>query len=245
MCRITNIKSFKFPEGKIILKKYRILEQLGEGWEGEVYRVLELSSKIVRAAKFFFPHRNIGNKTAARYAKKLDKLSHCPLTIRYHTQEFLEYKGHKVSCFISEYVEGDLLSEYVKHQPGKRMRYFPAILLLHSLAAGLENMHAAREYHGDMHTDNIIVKRFGLGFDIKLLDMHHWGDSKKDNMEFDICNTIRIFYDIIGGAERYHKHPPEIKEICLGLKKGLILKKFKTAGHLRTYLENIDWYSAI
>ena len=106
-------------------------------------------------------------------------------------------------------------------------------------------MHSLGEYHGDLHAENVIVTRYGLGFQLKLLDMHHWGDSKKSNYDFDICNSIRIFYDSIGGASRYRRHPPEIKEICLGLKKSLILKKFKTAGLLRQHLENIEWQSLI
>jgi hypothetical protein len=47
----------------------------------------------------------------------------------------------------------------------------------------------------------------------------------------------------VGGAARYSKQPPEIKGICCGLKHGLILKKFRTAGQLREYLENLEWNS--
>ena len=39
----------------------------------------------------------------------------------------------------------------------------------------------------------------------------------------------------------YANLPPEIKKICCGLKKSLILQKFKTAGKLREYLENMEW----
>ena len=35
--------------------------------------------------------------------------------------------------------------------------------------------------------------------------------------------------------------PSEIKAICCGLKKSLISKKFRTAGKLRQYLENMRW----
>ena len=54
-------------------------------------------------------------------------------------------------------------------------------------------------------------------------------------------DLIRLFYDAIGGPRHYAKHPREIKAICCGLKRSLILKKFKTAGQLRTYLENMEW----
>jgi len=235
------ITAFNFPEGKTVAGEHEIVEKLGGGLEGEVYKIVEVSTGIERAAKFFFPHRNKCNRTAVRYARQLHKLSHCPLIIQYHTQEIVRFKGMPVTCLISEYVEGEILSEYLKRQLGQRLEIFQGIHLLHTMAIGLETMHQLKEYHGDLHTDNIVVRRFGLGFQLKLIDMHHWGDSKKDNMAFDICNSIRVFYDVIGGSRRYAKHPPLVKEICLGLKRSLILKKFRTAGHLRIYLENIDW----
>jgi hypothetical protein len=52
---------------------------------------------------------------------------------------------------------------------------------------------------------------------------------------------VRIFYDSIGGRSRYSKHPKEIKAVCCGLKRTLILKKFRSAGALRTYLETRAW----
>lgn len=53
------------------------------------------------------------------------------------------------------------------------------------------------EYHGDLHVDNIMIKRFGLGFDLKVIDMHHWGDSKKDNRDEDIVKIIHLFYEVL------------------------------------------------
>ena len=73
--------------------------------------------------------------------------------------------------------------------------------------------------------------------------MYYWGAPDADNIRDDVCNLIRIFYDAIGGARWYAKHPREIKEICCGLKRSLIIKKFRTAGHLRRYLETMQWYS--
>ena len=38
-------------------------------------------------------------------------------------------------------------------------------------------------------------------------------------------DLIRIFYDAIGGAKHYRKQPPEVKAICCGLKRSLILRE--------------------
>lgn len=236
------IDSFDFPEGRIVAQKYMVVRHLGSGWEGEVYLLKELNTGIERAGKFFFPHRNIRNRTLTRYAQKLHKLRHCPIIVHYHTQETITFHRQKVNFLVSEFVEGELLEIFLRRQPGGRLHPFPAIHLLHSLARGIEDIHRQREYHGDLHNENITIKRFGLGFELKLLDMYHWDSvPKPENIQDDICDMVRIFYDALGGQKHYARQPAIIRNICCGLKKSLILKKFRTAGQLRIFLENLQW----
>ncbi|GBE03757.1 hypothetical protein BMS3Abin09_00678 [bacterium BMS3Abin09] len=35
--------------------------------------------------------------------------------------------------------------------------------------------------------------------------------------------------DVVGGRAWYSRHPKEVKEICCGLKRSLILRKFHSA----------------
>ena len=235
------VDAFNFKPGRVLARKYEVIEPLGAGWEGEVYRVLERVTGIERAAKFFYPHRNVNDRAAKLYAKKLHKLRHCPILIQYHTQETILYRRIPVTCLVSEYVEGELLTQFLQRQPGKRISAFPAVHLLHALAKGIEGIHNLREYHGDLHTDNIIVQRYGLGFDLKLVDMFHWGATRQENINEDVCDLIRIFYDALGGQKRYSKQPQAVKAICCGLKRGLILKKFRSAENLREHLETMEW----
>ena len=238
----SKIDKFSFRSQQQICGKYIIKDKLGEGWEGEVYRIEEIETGIERAAKLFYPQRNVKNKNAVQYAKLLCRLSSCPIVIQYQTYDNLLYKGNKITLLVSEYVEGELLSDFLARHPGKHIGIFRGLQLLHALSVGLESMHNLKISHGDLHDDNIIVKRYGLGFDLKVLDMYrHRGRTLKNHVEDDICDSIRIFYDAVGGAKKYSKHPPEVKEIVMGLKRSLILKKFKTASQLRIYLENIDW----
>jgi tRNA A-37 threonylcarbamoyl transferase component Bud32 len=239
MTTMTKLREFNFPEGTLLSSKYEIVEKLGGGWEGEVYIVKELLTGILRAAKFFFPHRNPHNRAVKFYAKKLHKLRHCTVLIRYITQEVLEWNDHEIIYLISDYVEGKPLSKFLEEQ--KKLSPFQAVHLLHALARGIEEIHNAREYHGDLHTDNIIVQRYGLGFELKLIDMFHWGTGNQENIRGDVIDLIKVFHESLGGAKHYPSHPKAIKEIICGLKKNLIFSKFKTAGQLRCYLENISW----
>ena len=235
------VDSFEFQPGRLLANKFEVVSKLGDGWEGEVYLVRERLTGIERAAKFFFPQRNPDNKTFKFYAQKLHKLRHCPIVIQYHTQDTIYFRGFPISFLISDYIEGDLLSEFLLKQPGKRLAAFQALHLLHALAAGIESIHHMREYHGDLHTDNIIIHRFGLSYELKLLDFYQSKAARYHNIRNDVCDLIRIFYDALGGQKHYVNLPMEVKAICCGLKRSLILKKFKTAGQLREYLETLQW----
>ncbi len=237
------IETFDLPPGRILAGKYEVVSLLGSGWEGEVYLIRERKTGIERTAKFFFPHRNLREKTSTFYAKKLHKLCNCRIVIQYHTQETITYRGMKVVFLVSDFVEGELLGDFLARQPGKRLTAFQGLHLLHALASGIEGIHHRREYHGDLHPANIIVQRYGLGFDLKLLDMFHWGAPKPENIHDDVCDLVRIFYDAVGGQKHYARQLPEVKAICCGLKRSLILKKFRTAGQLREYLETMQWES--
>jgi tRNA A-37 threonylcarbamoyl transferase component Bud32 len=239
------VERFDFQPGRILARKYEVIQPLGRGWEGEVYLVRELNTSIERAVKLFYPQRNPRDKVSSFYARKLHRLRHCPITIQYHTSDTITWQRQSITLLVSDFVEGELLSDFLARQPGKRLTAYPALHLLHALATGIECIHSMKEYHGDLHTENIIVQRYGLGFELKLVDFFHWGASRPENIRDDVIDLVKILYEAIGGRTWYSRQPDEIKAICCGLKRGLILKKFRTAGQLREYLENMEWTSRI
>lgn len=235
------LDSFDFEPDASLLGKYRVIERLGGGWEGEVYRVRELVTGIDRAAKFFYPQRNVRNQAVKFYARKLHKLRECPIVIQYVTQERLVVRGIPVTFLISEYAEGQVLHEFLANQPGKRLTPFEALHLLHTLAKGMAIVHGKRESHGDLHTGNVLVRRRGLGFDVKLVDFFRLGGHKPDQIQDDVLGLIQILHACVGGHKHYARQPPEIKQIVRGLKGSLIRQHFRTAVHLRDHLEDLSW----
>tara|TARA_R110000868_G_scaffold410505_4_gene698871 strand:+ start:117181 stop:117933 length:753 start_codon:yes stop_codon:yes gene_type:complete len=241
--KTNEIVEFNFPAGKEISHKYIVQQKLGAGYEGEVYRIVEKKTGIERAAKFFFPQRNKKGKAAIKYAKLLHELSWCDLVIHYHTHEEIFFRGQSIACLISEYVDGQILTDFLAKQPGKRVGVTRGLLLLHALVSGLESMHNVNIVHGDLHANNVIVQPYGVGFELKLLDMYDWGSEQRVTKINDVYDSIKLFYDALGGAKHYAKLPLEIKQICLGMKRSLITKKFRSAAALRDHIENIDWES--
>lgn len=228
---------FNLQPGQSFGSKYVIESFLGGGVEGEVYKVRETRTKITRAAKLFYPWKNERDRAARAYARKLENLRGCPLVIQYHNAETLLVRGTKVTCLLSDYVDGMLLAEYVGRRPGKRLMPFEALHILYTLVWGLEQIHATGEYHGDLHDENVLIKPSGIFFDIKILDFFHWGRPVGTHQKHDIVDAVRILYYMVGGPRTYRQQPPGIKAICLGMRRDLILKRFPTANRLRRHLE--------
>ena len=112
---------YELPPGRSLGSRYEVVEFLGCGWEGEVYKVVEVRTGIERAAKLFYPQRNPHGRALLQYAKKLTKLRHVPIIIQYHHQDTTKVRGQVVEFLVSEYVPGELLSAFQMRQPGKRI----------------------------------------------------------------------------------------------------------------------------
>ena len=236
-----NVRRFDFDAGRKIAGKYEIERLLGSGWEGEVYAIVERTTGIRRAAKFYYPHRDPMGKSAIAYARKLDALRHCPILMQYHHQEVAYVKKRKVTIVISELVEGVKLSEFLHQQRNRALTTFEALHVLYGLARGIAPIHARGEYHGDIHDDNIMIRRQGINFEVKLLDFFDLGRPTRGKIHKDVLNLVEVFHVIVGGRERYAKQPKVVKDIIRGLKDSLILARFQSAGDLQRHLENLEW----
>jgi hypothetical protein len=235
------IDRFDLQPGRVLAGRYRVRSLLGGGLEGEVYLVEEADTGIERAVKLFYPAWNPRGEASRRYATKLHRLRRCPIIIQYHGQGTLRFRGQAVSYVVSEYAPGESLTALLARQRGRRLSPLAACHLLHALAGGLEAVHAAGEYHGDLHAENVIVLNFGLTFDLRVLDFFPRRGGRRALMQDDIIDVVKIFYDALGGARHYKGQPEPVKAICRGLKHSLILSRYPTMATLRKALEDLSW----
>lgn len=238
---LPRIDAFDLEPGRVIAGKYVVERRLGAGWEGEVYKVYERRTGVSRAAKLFYPQRNVGDQTVRRYAKKLEALRHCDLVMQYHHSETYRVRRIPVTCLLSEFVEGEPFKRLVQRQPGRRLQTFEALHLLYTLVRGIEEIHDVGYYHGDLHPENVMVHRTGVLFEAKVFDFFHYGPSTAAHRRDDVIDLTRLLYDATGGKRRYAKQPPEVKAICKGLRRDLVAKAFPTARALREHLETFTW----
>ena len=231
------MQSFDLPVGRTIGQSYRVEQHLGGGTEGEVYRIRDQSTGIQRAAKLYFPHRDPNQRLTAQHARKLNQLRDCRLVLQYlHTQE-VRIDGYRTMAMISELCEGEPLQRWIDRHRSSRVSDFVALTVLHHLVCGLEQIHAAGQYHSDVHTENILIESSGVQFKLKLIDFYEWGKPTRHKMQQDILGAARVLYDMLGGRAYYSKALPESKYVCAGLRSDRILERFPTATRLRHYLE--------
>lgn len=233
--------SLQLQPGRKLGRHYQVIEFLGEGFEGEVYKIEEISTGIIRAAKFFYTHPYAEKFPHITYAKRLYNLRHCPIVIQYHHQDVTKIRGEWVEFLVSDFVDGMMLSHYIDQHRQQRISPFEALHLFYALVQGVEHIHFLGDYHGDIHLDNVMIKQKGLHFEVHLIDLMHLGRPTRARIQADVVDLISVLYEMIGGQKHYAHMPTHIKKMILGRKHQLIAKHFKTAADLRIYLENFEW----
>ncbi len=147
--------------GKTI-SHYKILEKLGEGGMGVVYKAQDIKLDRVVALKFLPKHLLCDEEAKTRFAheaKAASALNHTNITTIY---EIDEVEGE---CFICmEYVEGKSLKKLIKD---KTPSLKEVLEIATQIAEGLNIAHKKGIVHRDIKSDNIMVTEEGL---IKIMD---------------------------------------------------------------------------
>ena len=138
-------------------------------------------------------------------------------------------------------IGAEILEDFVKRQRGRRLPPYEALHVLRSVAGGVEQIHRHGEYHGDLHDRNVLVRRSGIHFEVKLLDLFARTSGKRAGRQEDVVDLARLLYDMVGGALHYAAQPREIKAICRGLRRSLILDRFRTSADLVDHLDRFEW----
>jgi len=147
--------------GKTI-SHYKILEKLGEGGMGVVYRAQDTKLDRIVALKFLPRHLLCDEDAKARFiheAKAASALNHTNITTIY---EIDEAEGE---CFISmEYVEGKSIKQLLKE---KTLSIQEILDISIQIAEGLNAAHKKAIVHRDIKSDNIMLTDEGLA---KIMD---------------------------------------------------------------------------
>jgi serine/threonine protein kinase/cytochrome c-type biogenesis protein CcmH/NrfG len=150
--------------GKTI-SHYKILEKLGEGGMGVVYKAQDTRLDRIVALKFLPKHLLCDEEAKKRFvheARAASALNHTNITTIYEIDEA------EVECFISmEYVEGKSLKELIKNKQTRKWDMLKIMDVGIQMVEGLSKAHRKGIVHRDIKSDNIMLTNEGI---VKIMD---------------------------------------------------------------------------
>ena len=139
---------------------YKVLEKLGEGGMGVVYKAHDTKLDRTVALKFLPPHLTTSQDDKTRFvreAKSAATLNHPNVCTIYDIQEYKETENGTEHLFIvMEYVEGHSLREKLPSLPFKQAIEFGI-----QIADGLAAAHEHGIVHRDIKPENIMARKDG------------------------------------------------------------------------------------
>jgi TolB-like protein len=138
--------------GTIIAGKYRIIEEIGQGGMGVVYKAEDLKLKRCVALKFLPPHLANSPELKERFlieAQAAAALSHPNICVIHEVGE-----SEDRPYIAMEFVEGETLRNRLKRGPLKPEE---AVDIISQVAAGLGEAHNKGIIHRDIKSANIMV----------------------------------------------------------------------------------------
>lgn len=149
--------------GSTFANRYQIIEELGKGGMGKVYRALDKKLNEEVAIKLIKPEIAADRKTVERFRNELRlarKISHRNIGRMY---ELMEYMG--VHYITMEYVPGQDLRSLIR-QTGK-LTAETAVSIAKEVCEGLAEAHRLGVVHRDLKPSNILIDKQG---DAKIMD---------------------------------------------------------------------------
>ena len=139
------------------LGEYRLLEKLGEGGMGAVYKAVHTKLKRMVAIKVLPTTHRQDDRAVARFEREMEaigQLNH-PHIVRAHDAR--EIDGTRF--LVMEYVDGMNLSEVVRSYGP--LRIADACEVIRQAALGLQDAHEHGLVHRDVKPSNLMLTRDG------------------------------------------------------------------------------------
>ncbi len=153
----TSIK--QLTTGSTFAQRYQVIEELGKGGMGKVYKVLdtELDEKV--ALKLIKPEIASDEKTIERFRNELKmarKISHKNICRMYHLS-----KAEETHYITMEFIDGEDLKSFIRRSG--QITVGKSISIAKQVCEGLAEAHRLGVIHRDLKPQNIMIDSDGNG----------------------------------------------------------------------------------
>ena len=162
---LQDLAAQELPPGSVIAGRYEVLEELGRGGMGQVFRVRDRELDEVIALKTLRRRPDLSEQARSRFLREIKltrKITH-PNVVRV----FDLGAWRDLSFITMEYIPGRTLSQWVRDGEGKNANLRQKVEILRAVAAGLAEAHKLGIIHRDLKPQNVILTPSGIP---KLLD---------------------------------------------------------------------------
>ncbi len=159
--------------------QYEILEKIGQGKNGIVYRANDTEKKRVVALKVLGPEITSSERFRSFTKSALrayGRVEHPALTTIY---ELIPDDDNFL--IVSEYVEGHTIKQLLRSAPLQPGTF---VELARQIASGLNCLHQRELAHGNLHPSNIMVRRDGQ---VKITD---FGLPRRLGLDVDVVDEV-------------------------------------------------------
>ncbi|UCE42612.1 MAG: protein kinase [Candidatus Aminicenantes bacterium] len=143
--------------GAVFAKRYEIIEELGRGGMGRLYRVLDTKISQEVALKILRPEISRDQQTIGRFSNELRlarQVAHKNVCRMYHLGE-----AEGTHFIIMEYIPGQDLQSMIKMT--KQLSMETAVSIAKQICEGLAEAHRLGVIHRDLKPGNIMIDREG------------------------------------------------------------------------------------
>lgn len=162
---LKDLSALELPPGSVIAGRYEILDELGRGGMGQVFRVRDRDLDEVVALKTLRRRADMDEASRARFLREIKltrKITH-PNVIRV----FDMGTWRDLSFLTMEFIPGRTLSQWIREGEGRKANLRQKVEILRGIADGLSEAHRLGIIHRDLKPQNVILTPAGIP---KLLD---------------------------------------------------------------------------
>jgi serine/threonine protein kinase/Tfp pilus assembly protein PilF len=156
-------RTWDLQTGSVFGGRYQIIDQLGRGGMGRVYRAVDTKTREEVAIKLIRPDIAEDKRTLERFVNEIKlahKISHRNIGKMYHLGE--DQGLHYITM---EYVPGEDLKSFIRRS--RRLDIATTVAIAKQVCSGLSEAHDADIVHRDLKPGNIMIDRDG---NAKILD---------------------------------------------------------------------------